>query len=82
VSVSARLRERLAAARLAALGITLDGRGPLRPDRLRRWVRPGQPQVYDQPPTGTIAGVSNDRPALVQDSAAGDRLPLADDLAG
>ena len=40
--------------------------GPLRPDRLRRWVRPGQPEVYDEAPTGVDAGVYDDRPALVQ----------------
>jgi hypothetical protein len=44
--------------------------GPLRPDWLRRWVRPGQPQAHDEAPTGVDAGVYDDRP------------PLADDLAG
>jgi hypothetical protein len=57
--------------------------GPLHRDRLRRWVRPGQPRVYDEPPTVTNAGVYDDRPALVQDhSADDDRPPLAGDLAG
>jgi hypothetical protein len=40
--------------------------GPLKPDRLRRWVRPNQAEAYDQAPTGVDAGVSDDRPALVQ----------------
>lgn len=32
-------------------------RGPLKPDRLRRWVRPRQPEAYDQASTGADPGV-------------------------
>src|SRR5512140_1186354 len=41
------------------LGLLLPplAQGPLKPDRLRRWVRPGQPDAYDQAPTGVDAGV-------------------------
>jgi hypothetical protein len=57
--------------------------GQLHPDRLRRWVRPGSPPIYDEPPTVTNAGVYDDHRALVQDhSAADDRPPLVGDLAG
>jgi hypothetical protein len=57
-------------------------RGPLRPDRLRRWVRPGQPEAYDQAPTGVDAGVSDDRPALVQSYGVPDGRGLVEDLTG
>ena len=60
----------------------LAGSSPHR-DWLRRWVRPGQAQAYDQPPTATNAGVDDDRPALVQDYGAGDdHPPLSGDLVG
>ena len=51
------------------LGLLLPplARGTLKPDRLRRWVRPGQPDAYDQAPTGVDTGVYDDRPALVHD---------------
>ena len=53
------------------------------PDRLRRWVRPNQPEVYDEAPTGVDPGVYDDRPALVQDHGVpGDLGPLVEDLAG
>lgn len=49
-------------------------------DRLRRWVRPNQPKVYDTPPTGAEPS-SNDGPALVQDHSIPDNRPqLVDDL--
>jgi hypothetical protein len=48
-------------------------------DRLRRWVRPNQPRVYDTPPTGTDPGTGGS-PALVQDHSPDDRPPLVDDL--
>jgi hypothetical protein len=54
--------------------------GPLRPDRLRRWVRPGQPEAYDQAPNGVDPGVYNDRPALVQNHGAPDDRGLVEDL--
>jgi hypothetical protein len=56
--------------------------GPLRPDRLRRWVRPGQPEAYDQAPTGVDPGVSDDRPALVQSYGVSDGRGLVEDLTG
>jgi hypothetical protein len=55
-------------------------RGPLKPDRLRRWVRPGQPDAYDQAPTGVDAGVYDDRPALVQDRDVPDERGLVEDI--
>jgi hypothetical protein len=54
--------------------------GPLRPDRLRRWVRPGQPEAYDQAPNGVDPGVYDDRPALVQNHGAPDDRGLVEDL--
>jgi len=57
-------------------------RGPLKPDRLRRWVRPGQPDAFDQAPTGVDAGVYDDRPALVQDRDVPDEHGLVEDLPG
>jgi hypothetical protein len=57
-------------------------RGPLKPDRLRRWVRPGQPRAYDQAPTGVDAGVYDDRPALVHDRDVPDEHGLVEDLPG
>ena len=57
-------------------------RGPLKPDRLRRWVRPGQPRAYDQAPTGVDAGVYDDRPALVQDRDVPEEHGLVEDLPG
>jgi len=56
--------------------------GPLRPDRLRRWVRPGQPEAYDQAPTGVAGGVCDDRPALVQSYGVPDGRGLVEDLTG
>jgi hypothetical protein len=56
--------------------------GPLKPDRLRRWVRPGQPEAHDQAPTGADAGVSDDRPALVHDRDVPDDHGLVEDLPG
>jgi hypothetical protein len=56
--------------------------GPLRPDRLRRWVRPGQPEAYDQAPTGVDPGVCDDRPALVQSYGVPDGRGLVEDLTG
>jgi hypothetical protein len=57
----------------------LTASAPQHRDRLRRWVRPHQPQGFDEPPTG--AAVHGDRPALVQDHSvsAGDPT-LVDDL--
>jgi hypothetical protein len=56
---------------------------PLSPDRLRRWVRPNQPEAYDEAPTGVDPGVYDDRPALVQDHGVpDDRGPLVEDLVG
>jgi hypothetical protein len=55
-------------------------RGPLRPDRLRRWVRPGQPESYDQAPTGADLGVYDDRSALVQNHGVPDDRGLVEDL--
>ena len=55
-------------------------RGPLKPDRLRRWVRPGQPESYDQAPTGVDPGVYDDRSALVQNHGAPDDRGLVEDL--
>jgi hypothetical protein len=54
--------------------------GPLKPDRLRRWVRPGQPEAHDQAPTGAGPGVYDDRPALVQDRGVADDRGLVEDL--
>ena len=64
------------------LGLLLPplARGPLQPDRLRRWVRPGQPHAYDQAPTGADAGVYDDRPALVHDRDVPDDHGLVEDL--
>ena len=56
--------------------------GPLKPDRLRRWVRPGQPEAHDQAPTGVDPGVYDDRPALVQDRGVPDDRGLVEDLPG
>jgi hypothetical protein len=53
---------------------------PLKPDRLRRWVRPGQPESYDQAPTGVDPGVYGDRPALVQNHGVPDDRGLVEDL--
>jgi hypothetical protein len=66
------------------LGLLLPplARGPLKPDRLRRWVRPGQPHAYDQAPTGADAGVYDDRPALVHDRDVPDDHGLIEDLPG
>jgi hypothetical protein len=66
------------------LGLLLPplARGPLKPDRLRRWVRPGQPDAYDQAPTGADAGVYDDRPALVHDRDVPDDHGLVEDLPG
>ena len=66
------------------LGLLLPplARGPLQPDRLRRWVRPGQPHAYDQAPTGADAGVYDDRPALVHDRDVPDDHGLVEDLPG
>jgi hypothetical protein len=64
------------------LGLLLPplARGPLKPDRLRRWVRPGQPDAYDQAPTGVEPGVYDDRPALVHDRDVPDDHGLVEDL--
>ena len=64
------------------LGLLLPplARGPLKPDRLRRWVRPGQPEAHDQAPTGAGPGVYDDRPALVQDRGVPDDRGLVEDL--
>jgi hypothetical protein len=66
------------------LGLLLPplARGPLKPDRLRRWVRPGQPEAYDQAPTGVDPGVYDDRPALVHDRDVPDDHGLVEDLPG
>jgi hypothetical protein len=66
------------------LGLLLPplARGPLQPDRLRRWVRPGQPDAYDQAPTGADAGVYDDRPALVHDRDVPNDHGLVEDLPG
>ena len=66
------------------LGLLLPplARGPLKPDRLRRWVRPGQPDAYDQAPTGVEPGVYDDRPALVQDHDVSDDHGLVEDPPG
>ena len=66
------------------LGLLLPrlARGPLKPDRLRRWVRPGQPEAHDQAPTGVDPGVYDDRPALVQDRDVPDDRGLVEDLPG
>jgi hypothetical protein len=55
--------------------------GPLHPDRLRRWVRPKQPEAFDQAPTGADPGIYDDHPALVQNYGAPDNR-LVEDLAG
>ena len=64
------------------LGLPLPplARGPLKPDRLRRWVRPGQPESYDQAPTGADLGVYDDRSALVQNHGVPDDRGLVEDL--
>jgi hypothetical protein len=64
------------------LGLLLPplARGPLKPDRPRRWVRPGQPAAHDQAPTGAGPGVYDDRPALVQDRGVADDRGLVEDL--
>jgi hypothetical protein len=50
-------------------------------DRLRRWVRPNQPKVYDTPPTAADPSGNDDSPALVQDHSIPDnRPPLVDGL--
>jgi hypothetical protein len=66
------------------LGLLLPplARGPLKPDRLRRWVRPGQPGASDQAPTGAEQGVYDDRPALVHDRDVPDDHGLVEDLPG
>lgn len=66
------------------LGLLLPplARGPLKPDRLRRWVRPGQPDAFDQAPTGVEPGVYDDRPALVQDHDVSDDHGLVEDHPG
>jgi hypothetical protein len=56
--------------------------GPLKPDRLRRWVRPNQPEAYDQAPTGVDPGVYDDGPALVQSYGVPDDRGLVEDLTG
>ncbi len=56
-------------------------RGPLHPDRLRRWVRPRQPEAYDQAPTGADPGAYDDHPALVQNYGTPDDR-LVEDLTG
>jgi hypothetical protein len=53
-----------------ALGLTLPQLARAPRDRLRRWLRPGQPRADDEPPTGTDPGAYDDRPALAQDPAA------------
>jgi hypothetical protein len=65
---------------LAGLLLPPLARGPLRPDRLRRWVRPGQPEAYDQAPNGVDPGAYDDRPALVQNHGAPDDRGLVEDL--
>jgi hypothetical protein len=66
------------------LGLLLPplARGPLKPDRLRRWVRPSQPDANDQAPTGVEPGVYDDRPALVHDRDVPDDHGLVEDLLG
>jgi hypothetical protein len=66
------------------LGLLLPplARGPLKPDRLRRWVRPNQPEAYDQAPTGVDPGVYDDRPALAQNHGIPDGRGLVEDLTG
>ena len=66
------------------LGLLLPplARGPLKPDRLRRWVRPGQPDAYDQAPTGADAGAAKHRPALVHDRDVPDDHGQVEDLPG
>src|SRR5512140_2378252 len=66
---------------LAGLLLPPVARGPLMPDRLRRWVRPGQPEADDQAPNGVDPGVYDDRPALVQNHGAPDDRGLVEDLA-
>jgi hypothetical protein len=67
------------------LGLLLPplARGPLKPDRLRRWVRAlASRAAYDQAPTGVDAGVYDDRPALVHDRDVPDDHRLVEDLPG
>ena len=64
------------------LGLLLPplARRPPKPDRLRRWVRPGQPDTHDQAPTGADAGAYDDRPALVHDRDVPNDHGLVEDL--
>jgi hypothetical protein len=57
-------------------------RGPLKPDRLRRWIRPRQPEAYNQASTGAGPGVYDDHPALVQKNGVPDDRGLVEDLTG
>jgi hypothetical protein len=64
-----------------ALGLLLPRltRAPQQTDRLRRWVRPNQPRVYDTPPMSADPRGNDASPALVQDhSVPDDRPQLAD----
>jgi hypothetical protein len=56
-----------------ALGLLLPQVARAAPrDRLRRWVRPGQPTAYDEPPTAD-QGPGDNGPALVQDHSMSSR---------
>jgi hypothetical protein len=56
-----------------ALGLLLPQVARAAPrDRLRRWVRPGQPTAYDEPPTAD-QGPDDNGPALVQDHSMSSR---------
>lgn len=61
------------------LGLLLPrlARDPLHPDRLRRWVRPGQPRAPRPAPPRPTPG-SHDRPA--QATTPGDSPTMLDDL--
>ena len=56
-----------------ALGLLLPQVARAAPrDRLRRWVRPDQPRVYDEPPTAG-QGPDDNGPPLVQDHSMSSR---------
>jgi hypothetical protein len=46
-------------------------------DRLRRWVRPGQPRAYDEPPTGAGQAAADDRPSAGPGPQRPRRAPAA-----
>jgi len=55
---------------------------PQHTDRVRRWVRPNQPRVYDTPPTGTDPPGTGPGPQQRRSPAAGRRPPQPPGSAG